>query len=81
VILLESEDFHVRQLGQPLPEIMRADPPRLILSDISMPKMDGFELYNVVDPRNGSPFRSYLTARSERDDLFASKKMGAEIAW
>ncbi len=82
VILLESEGFHVRAAsnGASALEKMRADSPHLILSDISMPKMDGFELYNVVRSRPEwitIPF-IFWTARSERDDLFASKKMGAE---
>jgi cyclic di-GMP phosphodiesterase len=82
VILLESEGYQVRGAsnGVSALEIMRSVSPQLILSDISMPKMDGFEFYKIVRSRPEwitIPF-IFLTARSERDDLFASKKMGAE---
>lgn len=82
VILLEAEGFQVRSAsnGSSALEIMSREPPHLILSDISMPKMDGFQFYNLVRSRPEwitIPF-IFLTARSERDDLFASKKMGAE---
>lgn len=82
VILLETEGFQVRSAanGSSALEIMSVEPPHLILSDISMPKMDGFQFYQLVRSRPEwitIPF-IFLTARSERDDLFTSKKMGAE---
>lgn len=54
--------------------------PSLILSDISMPVMDGIELFEEVRRRpNGAaiPF-IFLTARGTREDIFAGKSMGAD---
>ena len=45
-----------------------------------MPEMDGFAFYNAVRARPDwvtIPF-IFLTARGERDDVFASKKLGVE---
>ncbi|MBN2550140.1 MAG: response regulator [Anaerolineales bacterium] len=81
-ILLETEGFKVMSAPHGLRalELMDAVSPDLILSDISMPEMDGFEFYNAVRLRPEwvtIPF-IYLTARGERNDVFASKKLGVE---
>src|SRR4030067_910278 len=82
VILLETEGFQVHSASNGISalDLLHTVSTHLILSDISMPKMDGFEFYNAVRARPEwitIPF-IFLTARSERDDLFASNKMGAE---
>lgn len=82
VILLEAEGYKVlaAENGLCALELMAVTAPDLILSDISMPKMDGFEFYNHVRTHSEwitIPF-IFLTARSERVDLFASKKLGVE---
>ena len=54
--------------------------PSLILSDISMPVMDGIELFEHVRERpEGAaiPF-IFLTARGTREDIFAGKSLGAD---
>jgi putative two-component system response regulator len=81
-ILLEAESFQVLSApdGVEALAVMQTTSPDIILSDISMPRMDGFEFYNAVREHPEwvtIPF-IFLTARSERDDLFASKKLGAE---
>jgi putative two-component system response regulator len=81
-ILLEAEGFRVLSAGHGLKalEHMETVTPDLILSDISMPEMDGFDFYNMVRSRAEwvtIPF-IFLTARGERDDVFASKKLGVE---
>jgi putative two-component system response regulator len=81
-ILLETEGFRVVSAPHGLKalELMNSSVPDLILSDISMPEMDGFEFYKIVRSRPEwvtIPF-IFLTARGERDDVFASKKMGVE---
>jgi putative two-component system response regulator len=81
-ILLETEGFKVLSAPHGLAalELMETTTPNLILSDITMPEMDGFEFYQAVRSRPEwvtIPF-IFLTARGERDDIFASKKLGIE---
>jgi putative two-component system response regulator len=54
--------------------------PDLIMSDISMPGMDGIELYKAVRQRPGGaaiPF-IFVTARGTREDIFAAKALGVD---
>jgi len=81
-ILLEAEGYKVLSAVHGLDALqqMEAVSPDLILSDISMPEMDGFAFYEAVRHRSDwitIPF-IFLTARGERDDVFASKKLGVE---
>lgn len=81
-ILLETEGFRAFSAshGREALGVMETTCPDLILSDISMPEMDGFEFYRVVRTRPEwvtIPF-IFLTARGERDDIFAGKKLGVE---
>ena len=59
---------------------MEAVIPDLILADISMPVMDGFEFFSAVRDRSDwvtIPF-IFLTARSGTADIIAGKNLGAE---
>jgi len=59
---------------------METASPDIIISDISMPEMDGFAFYDAVRSRIDwvtIPF-IFLTARGEREDIFTSKKLGVE---
>jgi putative two-component system response regulator len=54
--------------------------PDIILSDIAMPKMDGYTFFRSVRARAewmSIPF-IFLTARGERDDILKGKDLGAE---
>lgn len=81
-ILLESEGYRVVAAahgGEGL-EMMEIQPPDLILSDISMPEMDGYQFYDCVRSRAewiAIPF-IFLTALGDRDTMFASKRLGVE---
>jgi putative two-component system response regulator len=66
--------------GQEALERMKAISPDLILSDISMPVMDGYAFYDAVRSRPEGvaiPF-IFLTARGERDEIMRGKNLGAE---
>ena len=81
-ILLETEGYRVFTAthGREALERMRRISPDLILSDITMPEMDGYEFYQAVRAQPEwvtIPF-IFLTALGERDAVFASKKLGAE---
>ncbi len=54
--------------------------PTLILSDINMPQMDGYQFYKAVRARpewTAIPFL-FLTGRAERRDMLAAKGLGAD---
>lgn len=58
----------------------QVQPPDLIVSDIMMPRMDGYAFFNAVRADEAwiaIPF-IFLTAKGERDDIFRGKSMGAE---
>lgn len=81
-IMLESEGFNVLTAdnGMHALDRMKDVNPDLILSDITMPEMDGYAFYEAVRARTDwvtIPF-VFLTARGEREDVFTSKKMGVE---
>lgn len=81
-ILLESEGYRVATApnGSAALRQMNISAPDLILSDISMPEMDGYEFYDCVRSRpewTAIPF-IFLTARGDRADVLASKKLGVE---
>lgn len=80
--LLETEGYRVipaRHGKEALSQIQYAIPD-LILSDISMPEMDGYTFYDAVRARSdlaAIPF-IFLTALGERDVVFASRRLGVE---
>ena len=54
--------------------------PDLIVCDIAMPEMDGFEVYKTLQEISATstiPF-IFLTARTERDDIRAGMQLGAD---
>jgi putative two-component system response regulator len=80
--ILESGGYQVMvaEHGKLALEQMRNRHPDLILSDISMPEMDGFAFFDAVRANPAwisIPF-IFLTARGERKDIFLGKQIGAE---
>lgn len=80
--ILEGAGYQVRIAihGEEAMEIIREEPPELIISDISMPIMDGFELFEAVRKEPGGaaiPF-IFLTALGTRQDRFAGRTLGAD---
>ena len=54
--------------------------PELIISDVMMPHMDGFEFYQAVRANPAWVFIPFifLTARGQEDDIYLGKRMGAD---
>jgi putative two-component system response regulator len=80
--ILENRGFRVVEAkhGQDALLIMSEVVPDLIISDISMPLMDGLTFFRKVRERPGwvsIPF-IFLTARGERQQILQGKDMGAE---
>lgn len=80
--ILETSGYVVSTAtnGHDALEALEEADPALIMSDISMPGMDGIELYRAVRQRpNGAaiPF-IFVTARGTREDIFAAKALGVD---
>lgn len=80
--MLEEQGFQVYNAedGIEALELMAKVQPALIISDINMPRMDGFEFFSAVREREewlAIPF-IYLTARSEISDVITGKNLGVE---
>ena len=80
--LLEQENYKVITGGNGMEALARMESttPDLILADILMPEMDGYELFEAVRSRPewiSIPF-IFLTARRERRHILAGKRLGAE---
>lgn len=80
--LLEQESYQVISGGNGVEALkkMEETTPDLILADILMPEMDGYELFEAVRSQPewiSIPF-IFLTARRERKHILAGKRLGAE---
>lgn len=80
--MLENAGFQVIPAvnGRDALGLLEIHHPDLILSDITMPEMDGYAFYEALRANTdwlATPF-IFLTARGERDDFFAGKRMGVE---
>lgn len=80
--LLEQENYEVITGGNGVEALkkMESKTPDLILADILMPEMDGYELFEAVRSKPewiSIPF-IFLTARRERRHILAGKRLGAE---
>jgi putative two-component system response regulator len=80
--LLEQEGYDVVTGGNGKEALdqMEVVTPDLILADILMPEMDGYELFEAVRSKPkwiSIPF-IFLTARRERKHILAGKRLGAE---
>lgn len=80
--LLEGENYEVMTAvdGATALKLMEDKVPDLIVSDIMMPKMNGYTLYENVRANPGwtrIPF-IFLTARGERGDIIRGKALGVE---
>jgi len=82
--ILETAGFQVRTAthGEEALESFRQKKPDMILSDISMPVMDGLQLFEAVRGQSGGPAIPFifLTAHSSgrREDKFHGRSLGAD---
>lgn len=81
VLKLEGYDVRLASDGrEALDMLTQGLQPHLIVSDIMMPRMDGYQLFEAVqqEPQlRGVPF-IFLTARSSRQDIMTGKQLGVD---
>jgi DNA-binding response OmpR family regulator len=81
-INLELEDFEVVEAwdGKTAVEIIKNTPPDLLLLDIMMPQMDGWEILKKVreDPQMKNLPVVVLTAKVQDEDIARGWRMGAD---
>ncbi len=82
ILEIHGYDVWTSADGQVALELLQqqAAPPDLILSDIMMPRMDGYEFFQAVRANPAwvkIPF-IFLTAKGERDDVMLGKGMGSD---
>lgn len=80
--ILEAEGYRVRGVpnGSEALRAMEDQRPDLIVSDILMPEMDGYDFYRAVRARQAwvsIPF-IFLTVKANRDDVLKGKALGAD---
>ncbi|MBM3458342.1 MAG: response regulator [Armatimonadetes bacterium] len=61
--------------------LIEADPPDLVILDITMPNMDGIETLRRLkaDPKTAPIKVILLTARSRDEDVFEGQRSGADL--
>jgi DNA-binding response OmpR family regulator len=81
-LVLEGLDLEVRAVGNGAEALdaCRADPPRLLLLDITMPVMNGLEVCRAVreDPELKDLPIILMTARAQQSDVAAGLDAGAD---
>ncbi len=75
----ENYDIAVATSGHQALEVAKATQPDLVLLDIMMPEMDGYEVCRQMkkNPRTQEARIIFLTARNEADDLVKGFEIGA----
>jgi len=81
-ILLTSKGYEVRGVsnGQEALEALAEDPPDLVLLDIMLPKIDGFEVCRRIKEEEATKHIPVimLTAKKSREDMARGEKVGAD---
>jgi putative two-component system response regulator len=80
ILSTEGYQVHTSPDGEDALQQMKYIIPDLIMSDISMPRMDGYAFFQAVRAKPEwvtIPF-VFLTARGSRDDVLVGKDLGAE---
>lgn len=81
-ILLTSKGYQVRGVtnGQAALDAIEEDPPHLVLLDIMLPEIDGFEICRRIkaNPATSDIPVIMLTAKKSREDMARGEEVGAD---
>ncbi len=80
MLTLEGFSVLAARNGVEAVKLLKSNLPELILSDVMMPEMDGFDLYSEVRARPelfSTPFL-FLTARTDPEDSLKGRTLGAD---
>ena len=77
---LEQEGFVVREAGSAAEglDVLEEEPPDLILLDVMMPQVDGFEMLRLVQERHGVGAVPVIMFSGKVDDADAATERGAQ---
>jgi signal transduction histidine kinase len=80
VLEMAGHEIEVAANGEDGLAIIPKFGPELILSDVMMPRMDGFNFYETVRANPAWVFIPFifLTARGQEEDIYLGKRMGAD---
>ncbi|MBS1933264.1 MAG: response regulator [Bacteroidetes bacterium] len=80
ILELSAYEVVVARNGREGIEISEIEKPDMIICDIMMPEMDGYQVLTSLNKESGSrniPF-IFLTAKSEKNDFKKAAEMGAD---
>lgn len=79
VYALQTEGYTVRwfERGLPVLDALVSERPALVILDVGLPDINGFDLYRQLLPRADLPLM-FLTARSEEIDRIVGLELGAD---
>ena len=79
--LFKKEGFKVfiARDGAEALEIISEDEPELVLLDIMMPKVDGYEVCKYIKDKHTKIKVVFLTAKSKRQDVEKGLNLGADL--
>lgn len=79
--LFKKEGFKVfiARDGQEALEIISEDEPQLVLLDIMMPKVDGYEVCRHIKEQHNNIKVVFLTAKSKQQDVEKGLNLGADL--
>lgn len=80
ILLLEGFEVLTAADGDEGLKVLHSDTPSLILCDIMMPKMSGYEVIKEVkaDPKTSTIPFVFLSAKSENEDVQKGLALGAD---
>jgi CheY-like chemotaxis protein len=80
--ILEAEGFHVLSArnGEEALAVVRREHPRVVLLDVMMPKLDGYEVCREIrrDPTLAGTYVLFLTAKGLKADEERARAVGAD---